>query len=82
MGTVIDSSWLQDLQEEVARVLTTTNPQLPDCLVEWSHKDRAYIHTPMPPHIVTLIRVKGSCLHKESPEAMEQMEQEGGWDGM
>ncbi|KAG8284801.1 cytoplasmic dynein with WD40 domain [Homalodisca vitripennis] len=71
----------KDLQEEIARMLTTNNPQLPDGLVEYSYKERAFVMTPLPPQMITLLEVEGTCLHKESPEAIEQMEQEGGWDG-
>lgn len=62
-------------------MLTTNNPLLPDSLVEYSFKERMFVPTPLPPHMITLLDVEGTCLHKESPEAIEQMEQEGGWDG-
>lgn len=37
--------------------------------------------TLLPPHMITLLEMEGTCLHKDTQEAKEQMEQEGGWDG-
>lgn len=72
---------LQDLQEEIARMLTTNNPEMPDSLVEFSFKERSFVMTLLPPHMITLLEMEGTCLHKETQEAKEQIEQEGGWGG-
>jgi len=47
------------------------NTRIPDSLVEWSWKLREFVKLPPPPHLVTLLNVVGSILHKESDEAKE-----------
>lgn len=63
----------QELQEEFARVLTIHNTRIPDSLVEWSWKLREFIRLPPPPHLVTLLDVTGTILHKDSEEAKVQL---------
>uniref|UniRef100_A0A1B6DX00 Dynein intermediate chain 2, ciliary n=1 Tax=Clastoptera arizonana TaxID=38151 RepID=A0A1B6DX00_9HEMI len=70
----------KELQEEIARVLLTNNPQLPDNLVEYSFKERSFVKVPLPSNIITLLSIEGTCLHKESEEAIKQIEAEG-WEG-
>lgn len=62
-------------------MLTTNNPEMPDSLVEFSFKERSFVMTLLPPHMITLLEMEGTCLHKDTQEAKDQMEQEGGWDG-
>lgn len=62
-------------------MLTCVNPQMPDSLVEYSFKEKAFVMTPLPAHMITLLDETGTCLHKETDEAKEQMAQDGGWDG-
>ncbi|XP_025990622.1 dynein intermediate chain 2, ciliary isoform X3 [Solenopsis invicta] len=62
-----------ELQEEFARVLTIHNTRVPDSLVEWSWKLREFIRLPPPPHLVTLLSITGTVLHKDSEEAKVQM---------
>lgn len=64
---------LQELQEEFARVLTIHNTRIPDSLVEWSWKLREFVRLPPPPHLVTLLNVTGTILHKDSEEARIQL---------
>ncbi|XP_076753588.1 dynein intermediate chain 2, ciliary [Xylocopa sonorina] len=62
-----------ELQEEFARILTIHNTRIPDSLIEWSWKLREFILLPPPPHLITLINVPGSILHKDSEEAKIQL---------
>ncbi|KOX69960.1 Dynein intermediate chain 2, ciliary [Melipona quadrifasciata] len=62
-----------ELQEEIARVLTIHNTRVPDSLVEWSWKLKNFILLPPPPHLVTVLNVPGSLLHKDSEEAKIQL---------
>ncbi|KAL6255258.1 hypothetical protein P5V15_013596 [Pogonomyrmex californicus] len=62
-----------ELQEEFARVLTIHNTRVPDSLVEWSWKLREFVRLPPPPHLVTLLNITGTILHKDSEEAKVQL---------
>ncbi|XP_043595755.1 dynein intermediate chain 2, ciliary [Bombus pyrosoma] len=62
-----------ELQEEIARVLTIHNTRVPDSLVEWSWKLKSFILLPPPPHLITVLSVPGSLLHKDSEEARIQL---------
>ncbi|XP_076223686.1 dynein intermediate chain 2, ciliary isoform X1 [Nomia melanderi] len=63
----------EELQEEFARVLTIHNTRIPDSLVEWSWKLKEFIKLPPPPHLITLLNVQGTILHKDSEEAKVQL---------
>jgi len=54
-------------------VLTIHNTRIPDSLVEWSWKLREFVRLPPPPHLVTLMSVTGTILHKDSEEAKAQI---------
>ncbi|XP_014477799.1 PREDICTED: dynein intermediate chain 2, ciliary isoform X2 [Dinoponera quadriceps] len=62
-----------ELQEEFARILTVHNTRVPDSLVEWSWKLHEFIRLPSPPHLVTLLNIAGTILHKDSEEAKAQL---------
>ncbi|OXU21878.1 hypothetical protein TSAR_015959 [Trichomalopsis sarcophagae] len=62
-----------ELNEEIARVLTTQNPRVPDNLVQWSYKYKDFVKVPDPANIVSILNVPGTMLHKESEEAKKQM---------
>lgn len=49
------------------------NTRIPDALVEWSWKQKEFIRLPNPPHLVTMLNVPGTILHKESEEARIQL---------
>ncbi|RZF40619.1 hypothetical protein LSTR_LSTR007502 [Laodelphax striatellus] len=66
----------KELSEELARVLTTVNHQIPKNLVEFSFRERSFIPSPITPHDVMLLQYVGTALHKESPEALLQLEAE------
>jgi len=54
-------------------VLTIHNTRVPDSLVEWSWKLRQFIKLPPPPHLVTLLDITGTILHKDSEEVKVQL---------
>lgn len=68
------------MKEEIARVLTTTNPQLPDNIVEYNYAEGSFVPIPSPGNTVVYIDIKGTTLHKESEEAQLQI-MEFGADG-
>lgn len=41
--------------------------------MEWSWKLREFVRLPSPPHLVTLLNVTGTILHKDSEEAKMQL---------
>ncbi|XP_076162193.1 dynein intermediate chain 2, ciliary isoform X2 [Ptiloglossa arizonensis] len=63
----------EELQEEIARILTIHNTRVPDSLVEWSWKLKEFIKLPPPPNLITILSVPGIILHKESDEAKVQL---------
>ena len=62
-------------------MLTTHHSQKPEKLVEYSFKEQAFVAVPLPADSVMLLDIEGTCLHKESPEAIAQLESEG-WSGI
>nr|CAD7570900.1 unnamed protein product [Timema californicum] len=68
----------EELQEEITRVLTTMNPQLPKNIVEFNFKEGAFVSVVQSSHSVVLLDVEGTALHKESEEAKQQVMAEGG----
>ncbi|XP_029672896.1 dynein intermediate chain 2, ciliary isoform X3 [Formica exsecta] len=62
-----------ELQEEFAKILTIHNTRVPDSLVEWSWKLREFVKLSPPPHLLTLLNVTGTILHKDSEEAKVQL---------
>nr|CAD7404017.1 unnamed protein product [Timema cristinae] len=68
----------EELQEEITRVLTTMNPQLPKNIVEFNFKEGAFVSVVQTSHSVVLLDVEGTALHKESEEAKQQVMAEGG----
>ncbi|CAG2066596.1 unnamed protein product, partial [Timema podura] len=67
-----------ELQEEITRVLTTMNPQLPKNIVEYNFKEGTFVPVAQTSHAVVLLDVEGTALHKESEEAKQQVMAEGG----
>lgn len=54
-------------------MLTIHNTRVPDSLIEWSWKLRQFVRLPPPPHLITLLNVTGTILHKDSEEAKVQL---------
>lgn len=63
----------KDQLEEINQILVTSDPQLPDSLVEFSFKDRKYVPVTYHEHNIKLVEIEGTCLHAETPEAKEQL---------
>lgn len=55
-------------------MLTTINPSLQLGQVEWSFREKTFVPSPPPPHHIIMMDFVGTSLHKESPEALLQME--------
>nr|CAD7439327.1 unnamed protein product [Timema bartmani] len=72
----------EELQEEITRVLTTMNPQLPKNIVEYNFKEGTFVPVAQTSHAVVLLDVEGTALHKESEEAKQQVMAEGGEVGV
>ncbi|XP_028132775.1 dynein intermediate chain 2, ciliary [Diabrotica virgifera virgifera] len=66
-----------ELKEIIPKQLTSTNPQIPEGLIEWSYLQAAFVQLPSPGNMVTVFSQEGTLLHKESEEARQQMVEMG-----
>ncbi|XP_058818163.1 dynein intermediate chain 2, ciliary isoform X3 [Topomyia yanbarensis] len=66
-----------ELGEEIPKLLSTENRHLPRNLVIFNFHDGAYVPVPPPENTVTLLEFEGTALHKEAPEAKEQIARKG-----
>lgn len=66
-----------ELKEIIARVLTTTNPQQPDNLVQFDYATNTFVSIPPPGNMVVVLDLKGTYIHKETEEARKQMIEQG-----
>ncbi|XP_058447686.1 dynein intermediate chain 2, ciliary isoform X2 [Malaya genurostris] len=66
-----------ELGEEVPKLLSTENRHLPRNLVIFNFHDGTYVPVPPPENTVTLLEFEGTALHKETPEAKEQIARKG-----
>ncbi|KAI4468627.1 dynein intermediate chain [Holotrichia oblita] len=66
-----------ELKESIARVLTTTNPQQPDSLVEYNHKTGEFVVLPTTGNLVVVFERIGTYIHKDSEEARDQLIAQG-----
>ncbi|KAJ4437870.1 hypothetical protein ANN_13809 [Periplaneta americana] len=64
----------QELKEEIARVLTTNNPQIPSNIVEFSFKEGCFVPVPPTTQTVLLLDIEGTILHRDSEEARNQLQ--------
>ncbi|KAJ9593501.1 hypothetical protein L9F63_014954, partial [Diploptera punctata] len=64
---------LDELREEIARVLTSVNPQLPQNIVEYSFKESSFVPVPPVSQMQILQDIEGTILHKESEEGRAQL---------
>lgn len=72
------TSWfLQELKDILGRVLTTTNPQRPDSLVQFDYASSSFIPIPTPENYVVVFQMKGTYIHKDTEDARKQMLEEG-----
>ncbi|XP_068082083.1 dynein intermediate chain 2, ciliary-like [Anabrus simplex] len=68
----------EELLEDVTRVLTATNPQTPQNIVEFNFKDCCFVPVPTVGHIVEVLNIEGTCLLRDSEEGRNQIILEGG----
>ena len=64
----------KQLEEEITRVLTANDPNLPNNITKYNYKDRTYKQDPEGPmdNLVFHYSQDGCCMHKDSDEAQQQ----------
>ena len=73
---------IQELKEEITRILTANNPHAPQNIVRYSFKENAYKQTAHVDQLAIHCSLDGNLLHKESDEARRQLARQGLADGM
>ncbi|XP_021701642.1 dynein intermediate chain 2, ciliary isoform X2 [Aedes aegypti] len=66
-----------ELGEEIPKLLSTENRHLPRNLVIYNFHEGTYEPVPPPENTVTLLEFEGTSLHKDTPEAKEQIARKG-----
>eukprot|EP01035_Chromulina_nebulosa_P019156 gene19156-24998_t len=68
----------EKLNEEITRVLTANDPNIPDNITKYNYKDKSYKQDPEGPmdHLAFHFQISGCSLHKESEEASQQLHNE------
>jgi dynein intermediate chain 1 len=68
----------KQLEEEITRVLTANDPNVPNNITKYNYKDRAYKQDPEGPmdHLVFHFSRDGNSMHKDSDEAQAQAQAE------
>lgn len=61
----------------MGRALTTKTVQIPDSLVQYDYATNSFIPIRPPDNIVIVFEMKGTYIHKDTPEAKAQMLEEG-----
>lgn len=64
----------QEMQEEIAKMLTANNPQAPKNVVRFNMKERNYKLEPMVEQTIVHYATDGWLIHKSSEEAKKQAE--------
>lgn len=62
-----------ELKEEITRILKANNPNAPQNIVRYSHKELAYKLTPHVEQLAIHFQIDGNLIHKESEEAKRQL---------
>lgn len=62
-----------ELSEEIPKILTTDNVNALRNLVVYSFKEGAFIAVPPQDNTVTLFQYEGTSIHKDAPEARDQL---------
>lgn len=62
-----------ELKEEITRILKANNPNAPQNIVRFSHKDHTYKLIPHVEQLAIHFQIDGNLIHKESEEAKRQM---------
>ncbi|XP_065092817.1 dynein intermediate chain 2, ciliary isoform X1 [Ochlerotatus camptorhynchus] len=66
-----------ELGEEIPKLLSTENRHLPRNLVIYNFHEGAYVPAPPPENTITLLQFEGTSLHKDTPEAKDQIARKG-----
>lgn len=66
-----------ELKEEITRILKANNPNAPQNIVRFSHKDHTYKLIPHVEQLAIHFQIDGNLIHKESEEAKRQMTKGG-----
>ena len=66
------------LAEEITRILTANDPNVPNNITKYNYKEKAYKQDPEGPmdHLVFHFQMDGCALHKDSEEAKQQQQLE------
>jgi dynein intermediate chain 1, axonemal len=66
----------EQLVEDISRILTANDPNLANNISKYNYKEKSYKQDPEGPtdHLIFHFRVQGSSLHKESEEALHQLQ--------
>jgi len=62
-----------ELKEEITRILKANNPNAPQNIVRYSHKELAYKLAPHVEQLAIHFQIDGNLIHKESEEAKRQI---------
>lgn len=62
-----------ELKEEMTRILKANNPNAPQNIVRFSHKEKAYKLAPHVEQLAIHFQLDGNLIHKESEEAKRQL---------
>lgn len=66
------------MDEDVVITLTAKNPQAPKNIVRFDHTTGEYAEIKLTETMIDHLEIESLCLHKDSPEAKAQMQDEGG----
>jgi dynein intermediate chain 1 len=68
----------EQLDEDITRILTANDPNIPNNITKYNYKDRCYKPDPEGPmdHLSFHLSIEGSSLHKESEDAIQQKQKE------
>jgi len=62
-----------ELKEEITRILKANNPNAPQNIVRYSHKELSYKLAPHVEQLAIHFQIDGNLIHKESEEAKRQL---------
>lgn len=67
-----------ELSEEIPKLLSSENRNVPQNLVIYSFKDGGYVPIPKTTNVVTIFEYEGTAIHIDSAEAKAQIIRDGG----
>lgn len=71
-----ENSFFQELNEEHTRILVARNPQAPENIVRFNHKERTYKLIPQVDQLAVHFQFDGNLIHKDSEEGKRQLSQQ------